>query len=600
MANARQDNQKIRIQLFEKDSIDMNFMYQNSIYQTKPFGNIYFELINKYLSDYETPIAQFFVDKVVESTEKSIAYIQPFINGSKKLEDFDIAFEGSSIVPLLNFAEKYGDLSNNIQDLIDEIPEKIESFYLFVTSYNLPIEKKILDEKLNMLYSNLYEERDKFKNIKDSIDQRIAIYDSFFDKEFKIDKALLKENLPKLEKNLHDFFSLNIKYDNKIFHFADEVDSFLIDSYNQIKNEYNISFSLAEKMKKLSQSSNALDFIRLKEGLSTAFYETQELTGKYEKVYFFKDNSVLFKTKEGYEAPISLVEIKNNLKSILEASFDDVIKNHPHVKKEYIKKLSSSFFYHDHNKALLSAESYATNVNALKAADFDIIQSIKETKGFEELDDKINKTLKEHKIKQYANSILSNKYRYLYTEKSYEIFKELYELEISNEVVRSNIGAKLAAFKTSENFNTALDQLLCSLNGFTPESIKQRVNAAGAEIVYDYEGQLLVKVDSFAQCKRLGSASWCIARDEHYFESYTNGNASQYILYDFNLTSQDNHSMIGMTYSKNTIEYAHLKDDTQAELAYCNQLYKSIIEQSLNQDRDHKIRVRNNHQTIPS
>jgi hypothetical protein len=60
----------------------------------------------------------------------------------------------------------------------------------------------------------------------------------------------------------------------------------------------------------------------------------------------------------------------------------------------------------------------------------------------------------------------------------------------------------------------------------------------------------------------LGSSSWCISRDKHYFDSYTSNEKNQYFIYNFDYSSRDNKSMTGLTLnSDGSYNTAHKKDD---------------------------------------
>jgi len=69
-------------------------------------------------------------------------------------------------------------------------------------------------------------------------------------------------------------------------------------------------------------------------------------------------------------------------------------------------------------------------------------------------------------------------------------------------------------------------------------------------------------VKEYKDSKSLGSPSWCIVRNESYFDSYTSYNQKQYFLYDFNKTEKENDSLIGFTLTENgDFHTQHLRND---------------------------------------
>lgn len=101
-----------------------------------------------------------------------------------------------------------------------------------------------------------------------------------------------------------------------------------------------------------------------------------------------------------------------------------------------------------------------------------------------------------------------------------------------------------------------------TFSDFTPDKVKAKAIDCNAEIISDDDNKLIIKIEEFKQSKIMGSSSWCIARDDHYFKSYVGEYNHQYFIYDFNKDSSDNESMIGITLTPEIeCEAAHLKND---------------------------------------
>lgn len=213
---------------------------------------------------------------------------------------------------------------------------------------------------------------------------------------------------------------------------------------------------------------------------------------------------------------------------------------------------------------MVSIDTYFKNENILKSLKFDFIDACKKLSSFEKIDDKMNKLIREHKIKKYAESIVSVKYKHLYNDQSYKLFKELYDLGIDLKIVQELIGKKLAVAETETMFNDNIKSLINSFNDFDIESIKIKAVSNKVKVISDVDNILIMEIENFEQSKKLGSGSWCISRNKTYFEQYTEKGAKQYFIYDFNQTSKSVKSLMGVTLTKiNTVKAAHNKSDSQ-------------------------------------
>ena len=89
----------------------------------------------------------------------------------------------------------------------------------------------------------------------------------------------------------------------------------------------------------------------------------------------------------------------------------------------------------------------------------------------------------------------------------------------------------------------------------------------GVEIAYDNNGILILEVKSFAANKMLNSnTAHCIASSDYQWVSYVGGDANynkQYYIYNFNLSSTDDWSVVGITIKERQgIRAAHTKSDS--------------------------------------
>lgn len=296
----------------------------------------------------------------------------------------------------------------------------------------------------------------------------------------------------------------------------------------------------------------------------------------YKKVVIFEDNScaVLVDGQERFEVFTNIKETKHLVRVSISSYLKNILRKNPTIAKvistafeKNIEKINANTeHYYDRplqlSKILLSIDTYFKNENILKASKFDFIEICKTAASFEKVDDTMHKIIREHKIKKYAESIVSSKYKHLYNAKSYKLFKELYDLGIDLKIVQDMIGKKLAAVETEKMFNEHIKSLINSFNDFDMESIKIKAVSNKVNVISDTDNILILEISDFEQSKRLGSGSWCISRNKTYFDQYVERDGKQYFIYDFNQTSKSVKSLVGITLtSTKAVKAAHSKSD---------------------------------------
>jgi hypothetical protein len=303
---------------------------------------------------------------------------------------------------------------------------------------------------------------------------------------------------------------------------------------------------------------------------------------RYQKVIVFSDYTciVLADDQSEFEIFANIKEFKNLVKTCLSAYLKKMLRKNPSIGKviekkfcesvEKINNSSESGTCHDRhsavqfNKILLSIDTYFKNENILKSLKYDFMETCKKATSFEKVDDDMHKLIREHKIKKFAESIVSSKYKHLYNKESYKLFQELYDLSIDTKALQEMLGKKLAAVETSVVFNDNIKKLINSLNEFDMVSVKLKANSHGVKIIADENEILILEIENFVQSQKLGSASWCISRNQSYFEQYTEKGGKQYFIYDFNQESKSVKSLVGITLTKAfKVKAAHSKSDSQ-------------------------------------
>jgi len=357
--------------------------------------------------------------------------------------------------------------------------------------------------------------------------------------------------------NMFNYFEINNTLEN--------IRQKIIKISDRIINETGMVYTDAFKYRNMSvnpEHQNINNFLKNKEvenefADSIEFKHSFDKHPKYKEFLIFYDTSILVKTNNNeIIVPHDTVDTANIIKDILKGYIDLSLNKNPTVSKHFKNILSKN--YYDTTSMMITLDNFHENKDILKNCKFDFSGY----ESFEQLNDKIAAVIIDQKVKQFAHSIVSNKYLHLYDEKSYEIFKEIYNEKIASSVLQEMIGKKLAVYKSPEEFNIALTKLLDSFNDFSMDAMLYKAKTQQAEIVSQENNQLILKINSFEQSQSLGSPSWCISRDKHYYKSYTSDDANQYFIYDFNKISTDNSSLIGLTlYNDGKISTAHYKND---------------------------------------
>lgn len=292
-----------------------------------------------------------------------------------------------------------------------------------------------------------------------------------------------------------------------------------------------------------------------------------------QRVIIFADSSALIQNNRNeYQEVLSskdMVELRSRL---LGEYINEQFKKNPTIAKTFkqMKDIAYVEYFDTFTKIL---NKYKENEPVLKLNEFALLSTFKEAAAnnehsftiYEKFDDAMSKTIRDHKVKQFIHSIASKKYDHLYNEETYKLAGELYDMKLPDNSLQDYVGKKLAAFKTPEQFNGALNKFLGSLNSFTLDATKAKADTYGVEVISENDNKLILRIKDFDQSHAMGSASWCISRDESYFKSYAD-NREQYFIFDFSKDKTDNSSMIGITLETNgDYSTAHYKDDSECE-----------------------------------
>lgn len=346
-----------------------------------------------------------------------------------------------------------------------------------------------------------------------------------------------------------------------------------------IKNNTDFSYSHAHEYVELMKNAGTVELMLLDRADSdlnvvhhiNEVYKFNDSASVVSQLNIFTDNSIAVKKRDGSWVNMNSKVVKDSLiENILQRELALHLKKSPTIAKMFVNKLKEDFV--ECERAFTAANTYLEHEAILKSKDYNLLGEIDELL-FEELDDSMNAFVRNHKIHQYGLSISSKKYQHLYNDESFKVLELLYDLKIPASELQESLGKKLAAFKSSEDFNKSLKQLYSIHNGFNSESVLKKANAVNAEVVKNDDNMVIIKIENFQQSSATGSSSWCIVRDEVHFKSYKE-DTHQYFIYDFNKDPVENNSIVGITLNKDgTHSAAHFKNDDQL---YDNDEFKKL------------------------
>lgn len=399
-----------------------------------------------------------------------------------------------------------------------------------------------------------------------------------------------KELVNNLKQSRDDFNNAINKKDELINEIKKDIEEFRNNYIDPIKEKVinknpSSILNMAEKSELISPKehtvlNDVMKFLKVKEEKDYIVSKI-ELTKSqnFEEIIILKDKSLILKSRDGYITPkTNGVEYETYAKKVAEDMVSFMLRKKPAFVNFFRNKMKEENY--NLNGTLNTINSFIKNDQLLKNYNVNPQKEFKDL-SLEKIDDFIAAIELKNNIKNFANSIISNKYKHLYNEKSYKYFKELYELKLPKESLQENIGKKVAGFQDSESFNKALKRYLDSLNGFSKESLIEKTKGLNVNKVYESDDMVIMKVNDFEASSKIGSASWCLSRTEHYFESYvTSPKNYQFFIFDYSKQSTDKDSMIGITLRQNgEFRAAHYKDDSEMNETKPSflQLQKKII-----------------------
>lgn len=536
-----------------------------------------FNNISNYLNSLEKRNTMFTPDIYCnEVINKSYHYLYEKIIKSIEISKNDVF----DFLGIFNDKKKYLNVADykDYENLVESLSIKNAQFNIInLELINIEKERDLLNKLSQGLRKESLIEYLKDNKIKDKkIEKRIKSAENrILELEKKI--ATNNENL-----KYYEDFKNNFKNDiTKLFNIYENFDKKINYKLNEAEVFVNSQKGITKILKDKIEEVNKKIEDTLHESDTWMFTKEQ----KFEEVIFFKDKSIAFKKNDNYETVKPEADNYNKLAALI---CSDIITYQFRKNKSYIPSIKKLYNKEkDIYKLNLMIENFFTNAQILKNYNFslkDEIDKVVEDRShrlIEAIDDKIANIVDKYKFDKFKNSIFSNKYKHLIDEEVEKSLKNIYLIKIGKDNLQKYIGVKLASFKTSKDLNDNLILFTNKINSFDIENLSNKANNLNSRIVLKDNNKLILEVETYDQCKELGSSSWCIVRHSSYFDSYvTNeyGN-KQYIIYDFSLSNSDNDSIIGVTIKEDgTIKTAHVRNDDYVDfkLEY-KDLYREII-----------------------
>lgn len=521
-------------------------------------------------------------------------------NDSKNLIKQIIEFEN----------ENLNNLSNNylIKDLISDINEDVNSINKLIYCGNI---FSMIEDNFISLFNHLKTYNIDYtvhlKEIKECIDNIVVVSKEINDfsvksKDLIKELTLLKEMGGQNRENNVSLISssilpnLSYKFNNVEKFFGNENlnnlfnntnDNVLINSIEKlIKIRNNCIYSYLDI--KPSQAYlfsfkelNPIQKIIIKR--NTLFREELTTQQKIDAFYKFEDGSVAFKIN-GKKIPVlTKEEYEENYKKFIEYKLKDRLRKNPNYFKPFCNFLQEGYYNDNGENTFLVLEKFLNNNKLIKSGLTNeeyqnFVKYLSVDMALESFDDKLSEIIKNCTAKQNLKNITSSKSRHILNEDTFKTYEKLMNLDIPLNIINETISKKINAFQSSETFNDYLISVLNNLSGFNKDNILNIANELNTNILINSNDYLILKIDNYNESVKLGSANWCIKREEYYFDRYVNDDTFQYFVFDFNKSIEDKNSLIGITLYRNGNFYtSHDREDNSINKIKIDNIIENII-----------------------
>jgi hypothetical protein len=569
----------------------MSEKYKSFLTKTKPFKKSTGSL--KYSFEFENSQSFPFLgfDELKNNMENKIKSDFGVINANRELSSFKSVFENNRDVfekKLINPKNVINNLNSNFRS-IDNLHLNTNP-KIFKSSSSLVYKQwqKILDiYSVNDIYSEnfyLLQEKaikclermqTKIKNIKNLMYElsisEFTDSNSLFDiitEKFKdqtnleaisfilenqssqLTKEYFRKDFIEFKSATNEIFNLilSIKNDPKLKIYWKSL-------LNNMAEDY-IDYYSVRNTKKINEDNKIINLLDYKNIENVNHHIKLSKSQKYEECISFLNGQIIFKDNNGnYLKPNSKKEAHSMYKTFSECMISYELRKNPTLSKIILDRFKEE---NNIEESLLLIEIIKENQTILKNIGFIFDNRL----SIEGMTDSIYSCVKDFKINQLSNSILSNKYKHLLSVKCKPIFTSMFESNFTHSEIQEFVGRKIASCKNQDDFYTYLESIHKSIFNFGIEKLTSDMKSStNAKTIINEDGLYVLKIDNFNDSKLLGTSNWCISRSLNYFENYAEGN-HQYFIYDFSKEDTDVMSLIGITlYSNGLLNAAHNKID---------------------------------------
>jgi hypothetical protein len=269
------------------------------------------------------------------------------------------------------------------------------------------------------------------------------------------------------------------------------------------------------------------------------------------------------KNKEDLELLLDNILInKKKDKEIIKNLVDLNLLNLKHAHKIY-EKYTRYRNLMKRNKIIFN-EYFETPIKKYFESEKKIINDLALSGAVEKFEDDMEKTIINNESHKLLKSIISNKYKHLTNDETFNIFREFYNKEVKREEIQNFIGKKIAQYKNPEEFNKSLVLYLNQKMGWSHDKYLEKIRSMIPDeyVYFTDDNKIIFEASSFDVSREFGSDMWCITRDEIHFNDYTRELDRLVFCYDFDKNPDDVESQIAYVVEPdNFISSAYYKDD---------------------------------------
>lgn len=221
--------------------------------------------------------------------------------------------------------------------------------------------------------------------------------------------------------------------------------------------------------------------------------------------------------------------------------------------------------------------------NMLKQESFSILNF----DNIEKMEDAINYIKLVHSSHKLLKSIISKKYKHLITPTIILKSKFFIEKGVTETQIQEMIGKKIARFKTAEEFEFFVGQIIKSMSKNSPTTISKKAESLNALIIQNENNKLIIQVLDYNTSVELGAKSWCISYSENYWNQYTSNKSilskiglsetKQFFIWDFDKDELDGMHLIGVTITNGNVEYAQDNNDDPVDKQKISEQYNVLL-----------------------